>query len=133
MDLRGGGPNLYSYVLNDPIGGIDPLGLKVVDCRKGECPDKPPIGIPFWKPDNTAPWSIFASRVYWTHRGQDCYQSGLLELPGGGNYLHCCYDATGHPIYAPYGSACEDYNPYTDWWAHAREAFWYSPGVTVGR
>ena len=42
IDFRGGGPNLFSYVFNDPINAIDPLGLKITSCKKGDCPPTPP-------------------------------------------------------------------------------------------
>ncbi|HYB90683.1 MAG TPA: RHS repeat-associated core domain-containing protein, partial [Candidatus Binataceae bacterium] len=51
IEFSGGATNLYAYVLNDPIDGMDPLGLKINQCKNGDCPPSPPSGNPDWQPD----------------------------------------------------------------------------------
>jgi RHS repeat-associated protein len=120
--FRGDSPNLYGYVIDDPTNAVDPTGLKIRPCKKGDCPPAPP-NTPDWQADATA-WPPTKVPRRHTHRGQTCFESVLTV---GSSYLHCCYDKTGHPIYGDNGSAWEDWNPNV-WWQwpfHAWEWEWY--------
>jgi RHS repeat-associated protein len=124
IDFRGGGPNLYAYVSDDPVDATDALGLKITPCKNGDCPPRAPDGNPNWQPDRNVGGVAKWVRQHWTHPGQHCYESNPVALPGAaGAFLHCCYDSSGNPIYGDTGSAWEDYSPNS--LGHYWETLWY--------
>jgi hypothetical protein len=107
LGYAGDGPNLYAYVLNDPVNWLDPFGLKpivVTACKYGGTPpncNAPPtpkplagfIPAPTASPDtgNGPPITVTANRqkkknatpINWEKLGQ-CLQSSTLSHYGLG-------------------------------------------------
>ena len=129
IGFAGGDTNLYAYGLNDPISETDPLGLKINECKNGDCPAAPPADNPDWRPDANTWWWARLPRQYHTHPGQKCF-----EMAVGGRYLHCCYNKNGQPVYGPGGSAWEDWDPNNplQWPFHFWEWLNYQP-TPVGK
>jgi RHS repeat-associated protein len=97
------GPNLYTYVVDQPIRLLDPLGLSTVGVGvpqnvedKGGNPPPPLIpGCPSTPPKNTK-GSKWCKDTTYPHKGADsCYRSFGTGTIGG---QQCCYDKQGKLI-----------------------------------
>jgi len=132
-----GGMNLYTFVGNTPINGVDLFGLvggggvggpqwfppygppkyegTPPDWHRNRnrnqdhlCPKTEPKNDPQWKPDNPIGEAIF-------HKCNECYR-GTGRVNSG---AQCCYDEKGNPVTGKWGAGSFDYYPpgsETFWW-----------------
>lgn len=76
IGFGGGDPNLYGYVLNDPLNAIDPTGLQGNVCVCGPENDNPKPAKPETKTVELPPWAKFINKVL--------YGDTTYTLPDGG-------------------------------------------------